>query len=73
MNDTFCMQLFCGQQWKSLAQIKAHLISKNTQCSGAGSVRFGHAIVQQMLQQIMVLLHTAKLINLTNRNKMENY
>lgn len=42
------MEFFGGHQRKSLAQIKAHLIAKNTFGSGAGSVAFLGAVFKHV-------------------------
>jgi hypothetical protein len=34
------MNLFGGHQWKTLAEVKPHLMSKNTAGAGAGPVGF---------------------------------
>ena len=61
MDDTFCMNLFCGDQGKSLLKIEAHLIAKTTDRSGPRSIVFLRAGIKDMLKQIKVLLHGRKL------------
>jgi hypothetical protein len=51
------MQLFGRNQRKALLQIKAHLITENTDGTRAGTVLFACTIVAHMLHQIVVLLH----------------
>lgn len=61
MNNTFEMYFFGGNKWKSFCQIKTHLITKNTDGSGAGSVGFLRTVIENMLQELMVWLHGRKL------------
>ena len=42
------MNLFAGYQRKALGQVKAHLIAKHTQSTGAGAVFFFNAGVANM-------------------------
>ena len=63
MNDTFYMQFFCGNQRKSLLQIKTHLVAKTAGCTGACAVAFGDALVYDVPKQFQVLLHGRKIKN----------
>ena len=50
MYNTFQVQLFGSDHWKTLTQIKPHLVSKTTGCTGTRSVGFGDAIIHYMLK-----------------------
>ena len=65
------MAFFCGHQWKSLLQIKAHLVAKNTPGAGAGAVAFIISGFNDMSKKIQVLLHGCKLISLTRMKNNE--
>jgi hypothetical protein len=62
INDAPEMKFFCCDQWKSILEIKAHLVTETTFCAGAGAVGFLNAFFQDMLQQVKILLHACKLI-----------
>ena len=38
MDDAFQVCFFSGNQRKTILQVKAHLVTKNTSCSGTGTV-----------------------------------
>ena len=59
MNNRAQMQLFGGEHWKTILQIKSHLVTKAAQGTSTGAVFFLGTVVEQMLQKIMVLLHVA--------------
>ena len=52
------MQLFGGENRKPRFQIKAHLPAENRACAGAGAVGFYVAVVQHVLHEVQVSLHT---------------
>ena len=58
MDDGFQMQLFGRQNRKAMAQIKAHLMAEHGQSAGAGAIIALHAVVQHMLKQVKILLHS---------------
>jgi hypothetical protein len=57
MYDRPQVQLFGGEQRETLPQIKTHLVSKNTDGTGAGAVGFLNAVFQNKIKKIKVLLH----------------
>ena len=54
------MQLFGGDKWEAFREIEAHLVSKDAQGSGAGSVGFARSRVTHVLHQVQVLLHVRR-------------
>ena len=50
------MHFFGGDQRKALAQVKAHLVTKNAGGAGAGAVLFVHALGVGVAQQVFVLV-----------------
>lgn len=56
------MHFLGGHQWKSLPEIKPHLVTKTATRAGAGTVAFIGTILHYMPEQIEVLLHGCKLV-----------
>lgn len=54
---TFPMHPFCGHEWEAFLQVEAHLVAKNGTGSCAGSISLYGAVVEYMLQQVMIGLH----------------
>ena len=52
------MQLFGGKNRKAFLKIKTHLPAKNRARTRAGAVGFYVAVIQHMLHEIQVSLHT---------------
>ena len=50
MDNAFRMHLFSGNQWKSFGEIEAHLIAKNTDGTGSGTIGFLCSVIQNVLQ-----------------------
>ena len=61
MNNAFKVQFLGSYKGKSFLQVKTHLVTKNADRTGTGTVRFFHPIIQDMLQKPEVLLHACKL------------
>lgn len=53
------MKFFCGNQGKTILKIKTHLVTKNADSAGACSVSFCNTIIQYILKELPVLLHSA--------------
>src|SRR5262245_24639931 len=54
------MHLLRGEQRESRSQIESHLVTKNTPCTGAGTITFVGTMIHYMPEQIEVLLHKDK-------------
>lgn len=54
------MQFLCGEQGKTLAQVKAHLVRKYGERTGAGAVSFLGAVRLHVAHEIEILLHGVK-------------
>src|SRR5262245_46756178 len=67
------MQFFGRHQRKSLRQVKPHLITKNTARAGPRSIGFWRTVVQNMLEQVEILTHSAVLPThgFANKNRLD--
>lgn len=57
MDDAFPMNAFCRHQRKTILQVKPHLVTKNGFCPRSGTVAFGRAVGEDVLQKVVVSLH----------------
>ncbi len=57
MNHRAEVKLLGGEHGKTLSQIEAHLITEDTEGSGAGAVFLFQALVENMLQEVQIRLH----------------
>ena len=57
MDDGPQVHFFGGHQGKSPGNIKLHLITKNTEGAGAGTVAFFHTFIQNVPHELVVLVH----------------
>ncbi len=57
MNHRAEVKLLGGQHGKPIPQIEAHLITEDTEGSGAGAVVLFQALVENMLQEVQIRLH----------------
>jgi uncharacterized circularly permuted ATP-grasp superfamily protein len=55
------VHLFRSQQRETLLQVKTHLVAKYTKGAGTGTVSFTGTIGQNMVEQVVVLLHEKRL------------
>ena len=62
MNDRPRMQLLGRHHWKTMRQIEAHLITKDTQRAGAGAIILARAGIAHMAHQIQILLQFTTLV-----------
>jgi hypothetical protein len=51
------MQLLCGQQRKTSAKIKPHLMPENSSRSGSRPIPTVGAVRQNMIKKVEILLH----------------
>src|SRR5688500_11083226 len=70
MNNTFYMKFFCSYQWKSILQVKPHLITKCADCSCTGTISFLNTAIYNILMKIEVLLHNNSLFTKDPRGKL---
>src|SRR5699024_1871663 len=52
------MQFFRGDEWKALAQVKAHLIAKHRPRTSAGAIAFFYAVLKHVAHEGFVLVVT---------------
>jgi len=57
MDYRFQVKLFGGKQRKTLLQIEAHLVTKNTNGSCSSSIVFTYTMFKDVIEQIKVLNH----------------
>jgi hypothetical protein len=63
MNNAAHMYLLGCHQWEPVRQVEPHLVSEHTGSAGARPIAFEAAMVKDMPEQIMVLLHACKVQN----------
>jgi hypothetical protein len=54
------MYFLGSHQRKSVRRAEPHLVAENTRGTGTGTVAFESAVIEDMPEQIMVLLHVCK-------------
>jgi hypothetical protein len=59
MDNGFEMELLRRNKRKSFLQVKAHLMRKNGNCTGAGAISFCCAMLLNMAHKVEILLHGA--------------
>ena len=57
MNDRFKVQLFGGNQRKTILQVKTHLVTKYADGARAGTVMLLSAGFHYMAHKVKILLH----------------
>jgi hypothetical protein len=46
------MDFFRGEQRKTAAQIKPHLVTESADCPGAGAVLFALSVIENVLEEV---------------------
>ena len=57
MDDAFGVELFCGDERKSLFKLEPHLPTKDRSCAGSCSITFFCTMLKNMLHELVVLPH----------------
>jgi hypothetical protein len=63
------MNFFGSEQGKSILKVHAHLMAKNAEGTGTGTVAFELPMLKRVFQQFQITVHAAKVHNVVSMSK----